>query len=127
MEKLADDELQEAVLIVDEVDRLLTDSFLTAKSLKAKALLGLSATLGGRQGLELYADYFSGAAHYKYVLPMEEKIDFDNLIWTSWLNPISNKKIPVQVFADLIEQYHTEKHLPTVILAEKAAHAEKVA
>lgn len=35
--------------------------------------------------------------------------------------------LPVQVFANFVEHYHSEKHLPTVILAEKAAQAEKVA
>ena len=27
----------------------------------------------------------------------------------------------------MVDHYHTEKHLPTVILAEKSVHAEKVA
>ena len=31
------------------------------------------------------------------------------------------------MFAELVEQYHTEKQLPTVILAEKAAQADKIA
>ena len=123
LERMAEEDLRETVLVVDEVDRLLADSFLTAKALKAKAVIGLSATLGGRQGLENYADFFSGAAHYKYVMPMEEKINFDHLVWRTWLNPITNKKIPIQELADLVELYHSEKQLPTVILAENGAHA----
>lgn len=58
---------------------------------------------------------------------MEEKIDFDRLMWGTWLAPTSNKMIPIQVFADLIKKYHAEKNLPTVILAEKSVQAEKIA
>lgn len=70
-------ELKEAILLVDEVDVLLANSELKAKALKAGTLIGLSATLGGRVGLERYADHFAKAAHYNWVMPgVEEEIDF---------------------------------------------------
>ena len=48
LRRMEHDELEGTTIIADEVDRILADNQLTAKALKAKALIGLSATLGGR-------------------------------------------------------------------------------
>lgn len=47
-------ELKHTILLVDEVDVLLANAELKAKALKASTMIGLSATLGGRAGLERY-------------------------------------------------------------------------
>lgn len=91
-------------------------------------MVGLSATLGGKLGLELYADYFSDAAHFKHVMPIEDEMDWNKLCWRTWTWPASKQKqLPIHEFVKLIEEYHVKEHLPTVVLAEKPTITEKLA
>ena len=51
LESISDSALQKSILIVDEVDQLLSKEELMPYALKAQRLIGLSATLGGKVGL----------------------------------------------------------------------------
>ena len=61
--------LKKVVLMVDEVDQLLAEQHLVPYALKAKMLVGLSASLGGEVGLRRYEDYFEGHAFYQWFIP----------------------------------------------------------
>ena len=52
-------QLKGTMLLVDEVDILLANNELKARALRARTIIGLSATLGGTVGLQRYSDHFS--------------------------------------------------------------------
>ena len=51
LESIPETALRKSILIVDEVDQLLSKEELMPYALKAQRLIGLSATLGGKVGL----------------------------------------------------------------------------
>ena len=59
MAEIDERQLKGTMLLVDEVDILLTNNELKARALKARTIIGLSATLGGTVGLQRYSDHFS--------------------------------------------------------------------
>ena len=111
--------------MVDEVDQLLADPHLVPQALKAKGLVGLSASLGGVIGLKRYEDYFKGHAHYQWFLPEDEdSFDLKRLRLDTW---VSAKKIPYADLARLILDKRSKLGLPTLILAENAKQQAKIA
>ena len=98
-----DQELSIAILLIDEVDVLLANQELKAKALRARAIVGLSATLGGSVGLQRYADHFAGSANYGWVLPGdEETIDLKLLHWDTWEKGPIEAPIPYLRLVQLI-------------------------
>ena len=77
------------------MDVFLGNHELKAKAMRARTLIGLSATLGGSLGLQRYADHFAGSAHYSWVLPDEEEtIDLNLLRWETWETGPAEAPIP---------------------------------
>ena len=93
--EIDEQQLKSTLLLVDEVDILLANPELKARALRARTIIGLSATLGGATGLQRYSDHFSQAAFYSWIMPgVEESIDFKLLKWSTWEKGPKGDELP---------------------------------
>ena len=89
-------------------------------ALKAQRLIGLSATLGGKVGLQRYQDYFKKHAQYDWFIPEnEERLDLARLKYEKWTTGTKKTSAPpYESFVQLIQEKQLDPGIPTLILAE---------
>ena len=125
LKKIPEADLEKVTLMVDEVDCLLERHDLVPLAIKAKTIVGLSATLGGEVGLRRYEDFFKGHAHYQWFIPeREEKLDLTRLRLDTW---VAGSKKNYSELAKLVIQKQIDLGLPTLVLVDSVKMASTVA